>query len=340
MNRSILVLTCLFNLATQAQRTTSPINQDMRNADETRREQRREALERNKIVVRYEKDSRGQYLFYCENKSFCNYTVTVSFSELENLQSDVTLPATFEVPPSAGQYIFTLRKTGGPVTLRYSFRYTKGCNRVRPDTGFAYLLPISPGKETRVFELSYLGAKYAGDSKPKDYYVLGIHMHSGDTIFAARRGRVTEVSDDANLTDSGYTFAREDNYVEIVHDDCSFGKYIVFRDSSIFVQPGDWVEAGQPLGIVGGERYAEGPHVRFSVRYHLEQPILDKDGHPTERTEYWAYVPVNFWVKDKGKIHLTKGTTYTSELSAELVTKEMSKKAARKWKEAHPMATP
>ena len=159
MNRSILVLTCLFSFAAQAQRTTSPINQDLRNADETRREQRREALERNKIVVRYKKDSRGQYLFYCENKSFCNYAVTVSFSELENLQSDIPLPATFEVPPSAGQYIFTLRKTGGPVTLRYSFRYTKGCNRVRPDTGFAYLLPKSPGKETHVFELSYLGAK-------------------------------------------------------------------------------------------------------------------------------------------------------------------------------------
>ena len=145
-------------------------------------------------------------------------------------------------------------------------------------------------------------------------------MHSGDTIYATRRGRVTEVSDDANLTNSGYTFAREGNYVEVVHNDCSFGKHTVFRDSGIFLQPGDWVEAGQPLGNVGGERYAEGPHVRFSVRYHLEQPILDKDGHPTERTEYWAYVPVNFWVKDKGKIHLAKGTTYTSELPVNLVT--------------------
>jgi len=31
--------------------------------------------------------------------------------------------------------------------------------------------------------------------------------------------------------------------VEIAHNDCTFGRYEVFRDSCIFVNPGDWVEA-------------------------------------------------------------------------------------------------
>ena len=140
---------------------------------------------------------------------------------------------------------------------------------------------------------------------------------------------------EANLTDSGYTYTQEENFVEIAHSDCTFGRYTVFKDSGIFVQPGDWVEAGQPLGIVGGEKYTEGPHVRFSVRYHLDQDVLDKDGQATDRTHHWAYVPLNFWTKDKGKLRLAAKTPYTSEHPAELVTQEMTRKDARKWKETH-----
>ena len=337
MKPFILVLISLFTLAAQAQR--NDVSSSIRTADEIHQEQHRLALERKKIVVRYDKDPRGEYIFFCDNKTFSTYTLTVSFPEFMNLQANIPLPAVIEVRPGM-ERIFTLQKTGTPVRFRYDYHVAKGCLNVRPDTGFTYLLPISPGKDTHIFELSYTAAKLQGESKPKDYYVVGIHMHSGDTVFAARRGRVTETSDNASLTDSGYTYARDENYVEVAQDDCTFGKYIVFRDSSIFVHPGDWVEAGQPLGIVGGDRYAEGPHVRFSVRYHFEQPILDKDGQPTGRTENWAYVPVNFWVRDKGSIHLAKGITYTCEHPGDLVTKEMTKKEARKWAAAHPTARP
>jgi hypothetical protein len=334
MRPFVLVLSCLFALSTHAQLGTRQVNQEMRDAEEARRQQIRMEREQRLIVIRHEKNNQGNIDFYCENKSFCTYIVTVSFSLLINLEAECALPATVEVPPGT-QRIFTLRKTSSPINFQYHFQTAKGCLNPKADTGFTYLLPIAPGKETHIFELSYIGTKFAGESKPKDYYVIGVHMHSGDTIYAARRGRVIEVKDDANITDSGVSYEREENYVDIVHDDCTFGKYTVFRDSSIFVHPGDWVEAGQPLGIVGGERYTTGPHVRFSVRYHLDQDILDKDGQPTGRKEPWAYVPMNFWVNGKGKTHLNKQTAYTSEHPADLITREMTKKEARKWKETH-----
>jgi murein DD-endopeptidase MepM/ murein hydrolase activator NlpD len=339
MKSYLLVLSCLLTLQSQAQRGTeirhSDVNQEQRAAEDVRREIKREELETHKIVVRYERDALGNFKFICENKTFCIYTVEVSFPELINLEADMPLPAIVSVPPGT-RSIFTLRKTRqGSPHLRYHYHTYKGCQDPKVDTAFAYLLPVAPGKETRIFELSYIGTKYGGESQPKGWYAVGLDMHAGDTVFAARRGRVTMTNDQANLTDSGYTYSQDENFVEIAHSDCTFGKYTVFKDSGIFVQPGDWVEAGQPLGIVGGERYAEGPHLRFSVRYHLDQDVLDKDGQATDRTHHWAYVPVNFWIKDKGKIHLASKTLYTSEHPAELVTQEMTKKDARKWKETH-----
>ncbi len=66
-------------------------------------------LELQKIVVKYDKNNRGEYVFTCENHAFCNYIVEVSFSELENLQSDVPLPARMTVPPGTSR-LFVLRK--------------------------------------------------------------------------------------------------------------------------------------------------------------------------------------------------------------------------------------
>jgi murein DD-endopeptidase MepM/ murein hydrolase activator NlpD len=339
MKPYLLSLSCLLTLYCQAQRGSdirhSDVNQEERAAEDARREMKREELETHKIVVRYERDALGNYNFICANKTFCTYTVEVSFPELLNLEADLPLPVSVAVAPGQ-QRIFTLRKTHqGSPHLRYHYHTFKGRQNPKVDTAFTYLLPVSPGKETRIFELSYIGTKYGGESQPKGWYSIGVHMQAGDTVFAARRGRVTETSDQANLSDSGYSYSKEENFVEIAHNDFTFGKYTVFKDSGIFVQPGDWVEAGQPLGIVGGEKYAEGPHVRFSVRYHLDQDVLDKDGQATDRTHHWAYVPLDFWIKDKGKIRLASKTLYTSEHPAELVTQEMTKKDARKWKETH-----
>jgi len=76
---------------------------------------------------------------------------------------------------------------------------------------------------------------------------------------------VTETRDDAKLADSNYSYTKDENYVEISHNDFTLARYSVFRDSSVFVKPGEWAEAGQPIGIAGGEKYSGGPKVRFEV---------------------------------------------------------------------------
>jgi hypothetical protein len=297
------------------------------------------ADEGKKIAVRWQKTPRGEYEFICDNRSFSDYTIEVSFTEFVNLQSELPLPATVDVAPGT-HTMFTLRKATGnqPARFTYHYRSFKGKPSPRIDTGFAYLLPIAPGRETRVYELYYIGQRINGESLPKDWYALSLHVNAGDTIYAARRGRVTDVrdvNDNAGLPDSNYAYVREENYIEVEHNDYTFGKYTIFRNGSIFVHPGDLVEAGQPLGIAGGDKYAGGPQVRFSVFYQLRQDILDKDGNATGRTQNWAYVPICFWTKGQGKIRLANKAAYTCECPEELITREMTKKEARKWKESH-----
>jgi hypothetical protein len=287
------------------------------------------------IVVHYEKTPQGDYYFYCDNKALCPYTITLNFPELNNMRADNILPAVIEVHPGTNR-IMTIKKTGPQYSFRYSYSWAKGCPRAKADTSITYLLPTAPGRETRIIGLSLLATKLAGRSEPKDFYAIGFRMKPGDTVYAARRGRVTETRSNIVAGDSGLAYHREVNYVEILHDDCTFGTYTLFQHNGIFVKPGDMIEAGQPLGIVDGEKFVEGIHVQFFVRYHLEQAILDKENQPTGETEYWAYVPVNFWVRGAGRTHLDKQTAYTSEHPADIILREMSKKEARKWKEAHP----
>ncbi|MBS1660177.1 MAG: M23 family metallopeptidase [Bacteroidetes bacterium] len=288
----------------------------------------------DKIAITYDRTPNGEYIFTCHNNSYANYVVELSFPTLENLRSDVPVPYRMDVPPGTRRMVtLGIVTKGVAVHFNHRFRYFKGyLSDKKVDTAYTYLLPIPPGRETHIYELNYIASEFNNQPQPKGWYALSLHVHSGDTIYAARRGIVTETRDDAELQDSGYTFAGKDNYVEVSHEDCTFGRYTAFRDSSIFVKPGEFVEAGQPIGIAGGDKYAGGPQVRFAVYYHLEQEI-QVNGEP--KTIYLAYIPLKFWTKHQGSIHLTNHSKYVSEHPSSLITKEMSKKEAKKWEENH-----
>jgi hypothetical protein len=337
MKRLILSLSCLLVLYGHGQQPHRAINEEVWTAEQNARELRRLAHEQDLIYIHWIKNNRGEYEFFCDNKSFSNYTVEINFTEFINLQANTMLPARIEVPPGLNAQLFVLQKTtlNAASHFQYHHRSYKGCPVPKIDTGFTYLLPVAPGRSARVSELHSLATEFGNEAPPKDWYCLGIHVQAGDTIYAARRGRVTNTREHADLQDSSYSYSSDENYIEIEHNDCTFGKYSVFRDDAVFVHPGDLVEAGQPIGIAGGDKYASGPQVRFSVFYHLDQDVLDKDGNNTGKTRHWAYVPLYFWTKDNGKMRLISQSTYTADHPDDLVTREMSKKEAKKWKEKH-----
>lgn len=287
------------------------------------------------IEVFYEKDNTGAYVFFCRNSGFCPYTVTVTFSQLNGLRTSATLPYQTDVSPGQ-QSLFKLQPQPNQSTsFQYKFKFIKGCNRPKVDTAVVYLLPASPGKQVSAVELAYIGKLYNGEEAPRNWYSLAIKMNSGDTVFAARRGTVSAVRSDAAPIGTNLSFHRDDNMVEINHSDCSFATYTVFRPQRIFVRPGQFVEAGTPLGIVGGENYAYGPHVRFAVHYNYEAPVV-KNGQPTDEKHYWAYAPVRFWLRDEQRAgRLEPRKPYLSEHPESVIEQEMSKRELKKRQKSH-----
>lgn len=293
------------------------------------------------IELNYEDDQRGNYNFYCRNNAFCDYILEVSFTKLENIRSDRALPFRGIVKPGMNK-LFKLSKENASAAFqfKYSMDFAKGCINPKVDTGITFLLPISVGKETQVYVMENSRQTKATENAvggnaqqifpgSKNWYLIRMRMKPGDTIFSARRGMVTEVDDRSNLNDSTGSSIGSENYVEIVHGDCSFAKYGILKKGGALVKPGQFVEAGTPIGLVGGDKYGRGSEIRFSVHYNVEP---DDGSGGSNANIYWAYVPLKFWTKNNGKISLRHGANYVSEFPTAILQQEIKKPAAKKAK--------
>lgn len=270
-------------------------------------------------------DSKGNCKFYCTNENYCDYTVEVYFSELVNYNWQVQLP--YQGVVNHGRnFLFSL-DAGDPVkqsSFLYGTTSYKGCNNPKINQNFSYLLPISAGQTTEPIVLEYLKIN-ENDRAPKGYYALGFMLNAGDTIFAARRGVVSELRDTSSLALSDYVYSSDDNYMEIFHKDCTFGRYEVFKES--LVSLGQHVEAGDPIAIAGGENYTSGSHVRFFVIY-VDQKL---DKNTSERTNSWAYVHLFFCTAENENAPLIYDRKYTCVKPESVITQEFSKRELKKW---------
>lgn len=97
-------------------------------------------------------------------------------------------------------------------------------------------------------------------------------MADGVPVVAAAAGRVLRIRDgvrdiDAREVDRATIEGREaGNAVVIDHGDGWETQYSHLRQGSVTVAPGDRVEAGQTLGLIGMSGLAEFPHVHFEAR--------------------------------------------------------------------------
>jgi hypothetical protein len=275
------------------------------------------------VEVSYAQDRQGNYVFSCMNKAYCNYVLTIEFTTLQNAKSDHSLPYEAEIKPGLNK-LFTLSQEKGTdgIQLKYKSSYRKGCLHPSVHPDFTYLLPVAPGKEVQAYEIWNTTGNSAGGATQGDKgdssYTIRLKSKPGDTIYAARRGVVAGVDVSNSENDAGATTTGSWNYIEIVQGDCSFGQYGVLKKDGAFVKPGQVVEAGTPLGLVGGDKYGRGSDVRFSVSYYGGQLS--------------APSPLQFWTKKNGKGRLRHGGTYISEHPQAIITQEMSKAPVKKGK--------
>lgn len=130
---------------------------------------------------------------------------------------------------------------------------------------------LDPGGAFRDFACGHLG--YDGHDGVDLRLPNLAHMEAGVAVLAAAPGRVRAVRDgmaDISVKDLGRDAIRgreAGNGVVIRHDADWETQYSHLRRDSVRVKPGQQVEAGQVLGLVGLSGNTEFPHLHFEARY-------------------------------------------------------------------------
>ena len=248
------------------------------------------------IDVYHEDLGGGAIRFSADNPHPAPYQLEVTFPELGALQSDHEIPfRTVLAPETSRRLLFILRGTGRPgeISFRYRFRYAVGDPAAVHDDAFRYLFPFAHGTKHRLVQGNLGGSTHRG------VHALDFAMEVGTPVTAARSGRVTAVKQDSAGGGPDPAFTGKGNYVEILHDDGTFARYVHLRRGGSRVRLGQHVRAGEVVGSSGNTGRSSGPHLHFSV--HKAAPL----GQKAEVT-----VPVRFRGREGTRVEPEEGLWY------------------------------
>ncbi len=275
------------------------------------------------ITIDTERDSNNNVNFFATNLSSIPYSVILNFSQLQNL----TTPGggnTIAVANPGRTKVATLSPTlaGQGTSYRYSFSFAKGNVYAKTKINPVYLVPFSEGTVVEAVLNNPLAATVGDESAKGSYVGVSFMFDESVAIVAPRKGVIADIKMDANVAGDNLSFAAEENFIEIYHEDGTFTKLTVLKAGSEKVKVGQLVFPGDILAESGGENYSQGPHVRMvNVR-----TVNDND-----RLTYQAF-PVSF-VSDKGNLEVKVYVTFTVVYPEEVVTMEMSKKELKSFQE-------
>jgi murein DD-endopeptidase MepM/ murein hydrolase activator NlpD len=171
-----------------------------------------------------------------------------------------------------------------------------------------------------------LSYSYGSDGINDDWRIhhgIDIPNPIGEEVYAAASGTVLFASD--GRVGSIDIFQNSSSYgnVVFIEHDFGFGGQPVYslyaHLQAALVQEGMYVEAGDPIALVGATGYVSGPHVHFEVRIggdrygNTYNPLLwmvPFVGHGViagrvvnENGEYLDDVPVTFRSRETGQVH-------------------------------------
>jgi len=272
----------------------------------------------NSITYNYEKEKPGNYLVYLN---------------IQQISNAIPPRDRITISGQSGT-LFTLKpiSENAGINFRFTYGYTRGKYKPKPDFNFLYCLPFKNGKEIKVDELSTI-SESAGVSKPLNWKAFQFTTSSkSDSVFVARKGLVVEVVEkndrDYNLE---YSFKQEANYVIIEHKDGTMARYDVLEKNSVIPEEGDLVYPGDFLAMAGTYDKRENKQLRFRVFYlnELEDEVLWGSRKMSDGNSIYSHLNPIFMTGD-GPIRLKKGDFITAVINEDLVTEEMTKREKKK----------
>lgn len=291
------------------------------------------AYSQRSIEVRYEVDCNGSIKFVCDNYKRCDQILKVKFPVLENLKANRALPFISTVPPGKST-LFTLTKINlrNGIEFRYDFVHADGKYKPKIKADFPYLIPVENGKKVKTKEVNGHNRMVSIRNKAK-FYSYGFEMNAGDTIYAARAGAVCDIFGKSRVNKSP-VMTKKDVAVRVYHKDGTFGKYFRVDGNNLFVELGQQINAGDPIGLVYHDyRFNGKPFVVFTLS-RTDYDRID-DFIVGSKIITPISLPVMF-VNNQTELNILKPETeYISSHTPEVITKEMGRRKRKKWLKAH-----
>lgn len=138
------------------------------------------------------------------------------------------------------------------------------------DTSYVYWLPYA--EDTKFLLIQAANSKMSH----RNELSLDFKMKKGSKICAARDGIVLEARGDSDKGGLNEENLHDGNYIIIRHKDGSIAKYWHLQKDGVFVQVGDTVAKGQPIGASGNTGYTAFPQLHFQINDARGRQILTR----------------------------------------------------------------
>ena len=130
------------------------------------------------------------------------------------------------------------------------------------DENYRYTLPFPKGRRYKIIQS--FGGKFS-HNRPSSRYAIDFGTQIGDTITAARGGKVFFVKEDSKEYCKTRKCVDKGNKVLILHSDGTMAHYVHLDFDGALVKVGDEVIAGQPIAISGMTGFTTTPHLHLVV---------------------------------------------------------------------------
>ncbi len=165
-----------------------------------------------------------------------------------------------------------------------------------------YVLPYSIGETYTVTQGNCTTGSHREDVGQQ--FAYDIEMPVGTTLIASRGGVVVGVEESFS---DGTGVPGEENYVAILHDDGTTGRYIHVTTLGALVQLQDTVSQGEAIAMSGNSGNTTGPHLHFDVVREPNSMLC------LPQARNCVSVPVNFRNTSVHVNGLVEGRSYTAE---------------------------
>lgn len=272
---------------------------------------------------------KGQWVYYANNPNVYPVTMHIVFSRMSNVTSTVFNDAHIVLPGRQKSVCYRLTKNNKNEQADWERSYTLyvGNPNATHNNDVIYFLPVAPGKKVVARNLVSLSRKFKHDENGDSLIAFQFLYNEGDTVFACRKGQVCEVEEGINDEgDEDFSFKREVNNILVLQPDQTFAKYKIFKKDGIFVEPGETIYPGTPLGLAGGQNFSSG----YQMRYFVYKTVKRTDEN-VKNKHYWDYYSPIFIYNEGETGQLQSRREYIGIHPLDIIVAEMSRREKKKW---------